>query len=180
MFYPSIVERWAPVIKRLKLPFEKVSDFMDSCIQSISWPSLSLENVRQQQSQFDINYKGGKELEPIFDKTIEVTFKLSESYISYWILFENIQEFMRYKDGDVFWPSMFISFLDLQGFELVIFEIKQLIPISLGQFSLSYATTAAEYNNFTLGMKYNRFNITRRLDQNNYTVGKNQINGLTF
>src|ERR1035437_5169504 len=173
-FYQDVVSEWTPVIKRLKLPFERVSDFMNSCIQGISWPSLSLDAVQQQQSEFNIKYKPGKELEPLFDKRIEVTFKLSESYISYWILLAQVEEYLRYKEGNVVWPSMFISFLDLHGFEIVIFELKQLIPTGLSQFNLSYATTLADFSTFSLNMKYNRFNITHRLDNKNYTVGKNK------
>lgn len=166
-FYPKVIRRWEPVIKRLKLPYETIEDFVNSSIQSISMPAMSLANVTQQQSQFSINYKGGKELEPIFEKTLDVTFKLAEGFITYWILVDQIEEYMRYKEGDVFWPAMYVSFLDMHGFELVAFEFKQLIPTGMSQFDVSYATTAADFNTFTLNLKYNRFKIKRRLDNTN-------------
>lgn len=171
-FYPSIVRKWEPVIQRLKLPYHSIEDFFNASIQSLSFPSLELNNPGQQQSQFRIEYKPGKELEPIFGKEIEVTFKLSEGFITYWIIFEQIEEFLRYNDDEskVFWPPMYVSFLDMHGFELVAFEFNKIIPTSLSSFDVSYSTTAADFNTFSLGLRYNRFNIKRRIDSSSYNV----------
>lgn len=162
-FYPEVVERWTPIIKRLNLPYNTIEDFFNASIQSISMPQMDLSPVHQQQSQFDITYKGGKELEPIFEKTLDVTFKLSEGFITYWIIFEQIEKFMEYQEGNVFWPPMYVSFLDLHGHELVAFEFNKIIPTGLSQFDVSYATTAAEFNTFSLGLRYNRFKIKRKI-----------------
>jgi len=171
-FYPSIVKKWEPVIKRLKLPYQTIDDFFNASIQSITMPAVELPTPTQQQSQFEIAYKGGKELEPVFSKTMDVVFKLSEGFITYWIIFEQIEEFLRYDNEEkgVFWPSMYVSFLDLHGFELIAFEFNKIVPTGLSQFDVSYATTAADFNTFTLGLRYNRFNIKRRIDDANYDV----------
>ena len=169
-FYPSIVKKWEPVIKRLKLPYQTIEDFYNASIQSISMPPLSLPTPEQQQSQFKIAYKGGKELEPVFEKTLDVVFKLSEGFITYWIIFEQIEEYLKYQEVNVFWPAMYVSFLDMHGFELVAFEFNKIVPTSLSSFDVSYATTAADFNTFTLGLRYNRFNIKRRIDDANYDV----------
>ena len=172
-FYPEILERWEPVVKRLKLPYETVEDFFNSSIQSITIPPVDLTTVIQQQSQFKIEQRGGKELEADWEKTLDVTFKLSEGFITYWIIFEQIELFLEYKESKPFWPAMYVSFLDLHGFELVVFEFNKIIPLGLSQFEVSYATTAAEFNTFSLGLKYNRFNITKRIDDNNY-IGRSR------
>jgi hypothetical protein len=171
-FYPSVVKKWEPVIKRLKLPYQTTEDFFNSSIQSITFPSIELNSVTQQQSQFEISYKGGKELEPVFDKTLDVVFKLSEGFITYWIIFEQIEEYLKYdsRESNVFWPPMYVSFLDMHGFELVAFEFNKVVPTGLSSFDVSYATTAADFNTFTLGLKYNRFNIKRRIGNDSYNV----------
>ena len=161
-FYPSVVTKWEPIIKRLKLPYQTIEDFFNASIQSVTMPPMDLNVLIQQQSQFEIGYKGGKELEAIFDKNLDVTFKLSEGFITYWIIFEQIQEFLKYQEGNVFWPPMYVSFLDMHGFELVAFEFEKIVPTGLSQFEVSYATTAAEFNTFTLGIRYNRFKIKNR------------------
>lgn len=171
-FYPNVVRKWDPIVKRLKLQYQTIEDFFNSSIQSLTFPSMDLPIARQQQSQFDIGYKGGKELEPLFGKDIVLTFKLSEGYISYWIIFDQIEEFLKYdsEDSDVFWPSMYVSFLDMHGFELLAFEFNKIVPTNLSSFDLSYASTAADFNTFTLGIRYNRFNIKRRIDSKIYNI----------
>lgn len=170
-FYPSILKKWEPVVKRLKLPYETVEDFFNASIQSLTFPEVELPTAKQQQSQFPIEYRGGKELEPIFGKTFDIVFKLTEGFISYWIIFEQIEEYLRYDnpEDEVFWPAMYVSFLDMHGYELVAFEFNQITPTSLSSFDVSYATTAADFNTFTLSVHYNRFNIKRRINNDNLT-----------
>jgi len=167
-FYTEVHQRWAPVVKRLKLPYENLEDFMNASIQQLSFPGIELSPVEQGQQQFKIAYRPGKELEPLFDKNITLTFKLSEGFISYWVLFEQIELFTQVYDvKKPFWDPMYISFLDHHGFELMAFTFEKIVPTSLSQFDLSYANTAADFNTFTLGLRYNRFKIKRRLDDDN-------------
>ena len=91
-----------------------------------------------------VTYRGGKELEPLFDKNITVTFKLAEGFVTYWMLFDQIEEYLQYKEDEVFWPPMYVSFLDHHGLELFVFEFEMIVPTGLSSFDVSYATTAAE------------------------------------
>jgi hypothetical protein len=164
-FYPSVRKKWEPVIKRLKLPYESIEDFFNASIQSVTIPALDLPTPTQQQSQFEVGYKGGKELEPTFQKTLDIVFKLSEGFITYWIIFEQIEEYLKYDnlENSVFWEPMYVSFLDMHGLELVAFEFNKIVPTGLSSFDVSYATTAADFNTFNLGLRYARFNIKRRI-----------------
>jgi len=170
-FYPEIRNRWDPIVQRMKLPYENLEDFINACVQSITFPSVELNNVSQQQGQFNIQYRPGKEMEPLLDKNLTLTFKLTESFISYWILFEQIEKFLDYGDTVPFWPPMYVSFLDHKGFELVVFSYEYIIPTNISQFEISYAQSAAQFNTFTMNLRYNRYNILRRIDDENYNVG---------
>lgn len=164
-FYSDIVKKWTPVVQRLKIPYQTLEDFINACVQSITFPSVELTPAIQPQGQFQIGYRPGKELEPLIDKNLTITFKLSEGFISYWILFEQIEFFQLYQDTAPFWPPMYVSFLDHHGFELVAFTYEKVIPTSLSQFEVSYAQTAAEFNTFTMNIRYNRYTIKRRIDE---------------
>ena len=161
-FYPEILEKWNPIIKRLKLNYETLEDFINACIQGITFPNVELNTVTQQQGQFNIHDRGGKELEPIFDKQITVTFKLSEAFLSYWILFNQIELFREYSSRLPFWPPLYLSFLDHHGFELITFELEQIVPTGLTQFTVNYTTTLADFGAFNLDLRYNRFNIKNK------------------
>lgn len=169
-FYSEIREKWTPVVKRLKLPFESLEDFINATVQNVIFPSVDLPSVEQGQSQFKIQYRPGKELEPLFEKRLTITFKLSEGFISYWIIFEQIEKFLEYSQTIPFWPPMYVSFLDHHGFELVAFSFEKIIPLNLSQVEVSYAQTAAEFNTFTMTVRYNRFNIKRRIEESNSLI----------
>lgn len=166
-FYPEITKKWTPVVRRLKLPYETLEDFINASIQSVTFPNIDLDTANQQQGQFNIQYRSGKELEPVMDKNLTLTFKLSEGFISYWILFDQAELFLEYSERQPFWPPMFVSFLDHHGFELIVFSFEKLVPTNISQFEISYATTAAEFNTFTMNLQYNRFKIKRRIEDDN-------------
>jgi hypothetical protein len=126
--------------------------------------------VSQPQTMFNITYRGGKELEPILDKNVTITFKLTEGFITYWMLFDQIELFQQYGIKQPFWPSMYVSFLDHHGFELMTFEFQKIVPTMLSQLPVSYATVSADFNTFTLNLKYNRYKISRRLTNEIYTI----------
>jgi hypothetical protein len=170
-FYKEVREKWDPVVQRLKLPYMNLEDFINATVQSVSFPSVELNNVSQQQSQFEIQYRPGKELEPLLEKTLTITFKLTESFLSYWVLFDQIEYFLAYQDTVPFWPPMYVSFLDHKGFELVVFSYEKIVPVNLSQFEVSYAQSAAQFNTITMGIRYNRYNILRRISDDNSNIG---------
>jgi len=170
-FYPEIRERWTPVVKRLKLQYHSLEDFVNATVQSVTFPEVVLQPVIQPQTMFQIRYRGGKELEPILDKNLTVTFKLTEGFITYWMFFDQIELFQAYSLRKPFWPSMYVSFLDHHGFELMAFEFQKIVPTNLSPFNVSYATVAADFNVFTLNMAYNRYKISRRLTNEIDTAG---------
>jgi len=173
-FYPEIRERWTPVVNRMKLPYEDLESFINASIQNITFPSVELDGPEQGQGHYKIKYRPGKALEPLIDKNLTLTFKLSEGFISYWILFEQIELFQQHQDTEPFWPPMFVSFLDHHGFELVAFNFEKIIPTNLSQFEVSYSTTAAQFNTFSMTLRYNRFNIKRRVSSATYTDGNSK------
>lgn len=163
-FYPEVIERWEPVIKKLKLPYESLEDFMNSNIQSVTFPAIQTPNVEQQQSQFRITYRGGKEMEAaITEKTIDITFKLSESCYPYWILRDQYEKFLEYSKKIPFWPSMDLTFLDNNGFEIVTYEMSRIVPNFLSELNLSQASILTDFRTFNLSLTYNRFKVKNLL-----------------
>lgn len=169
-FYPEITKKWEPVIKRMKLPYLTLDDFINASIQSLSLPQISLNNVTQPQKHMEIAYRQPKDIESTINKDITITLKLSEGLINYWIIFEQIEYFYQYQELLPFWPPMYLSFLDHQGFELVVFNFEKIVPTSLSAVTMSYASTAATFNTFTFGIRYNRYKIKRRIDDENYEI----------
>ena len=156
-FYPEVKERWAPIVERMRLPYQSVDDFMNAQIQTVTFPSLQMPLATQQRG-------GGKELEVLIGKDLNITFKLTESYLSYWIMWDQLDVYLHYvndyHDKKPCWMEPIqLSFLSDAGFELVQFTFREITPTSLSEINLSYAAQIAAYNTFTLGLHYNVFAI---------------------
>jgi len=163
-FYGEVIEQWTPFVEKMKLPYMSLTDFMNSQIQKVNFPSIDIGESNQQQGQFDIGYTVGKEMEPLLNKTLTITMKLTESYLTYWIFYSQIHYFLEYKnkygENRVFMNNVHLSFLNDAGFSLVDCTYKYLVPTSLGTFDLSYAAQLASYTTFDISFRYNRFDIT--------------------
>lgn len=159
--YPEVNEKWGPIIKRLQLPYMSVEDFINNNIQMITFPSINMPSVQQGQSQFYVDYRNGKELEPLTEKTLNIQFKLTESYLSYWILYDQIQLYLAYgpEVKDTYWKPLHITFLSDNNLGLLTFHFNYITPIGLSELNMSYAATIASYSNFTLTLRYNRFKV---------------------
>lgn len=172
-FYPEVEEVWTPIIRRLKLPYRTLTDFMNGQIQKVSYPNIDIPIAEQGQSQFPIEYTTGKELEPLWNKDLTITFKLTESYYTYWVIYDQIKWFLsynkKYKPADrVFMDDIFISFLSDAGLAMVNFRYKFIIPKSLGSFNLSYAAQASQYTSFDWTVHFNRMDVELESNKNNY------------
>lgn len=163
-WYDEVVEKWTPMIERMRLPYNNINDFMNAQIQSVTFPGVTLDSVTQQREQYEITYPGGKELEVNIDKNIRLTFKLTESYISYWIIWDQLDKYLHYVNDhnfkkDCWMEPIELGFLTDSGFELTNFKFREITPYGLSSLTLSYAATIASYNTFEWSLKYNWFDI---------------------
>lgn len=163
-WYPEVVERWTPMVKRMRLPYTTLDDFMNAQVQSVRFPPMNMDLAIQGRWQYDVGYRNGDELEMQMDKTLNVTFKLTESYITYWVVWDQIDTFLHYaKNASELKPCWMepvkLGFLTDSGLQLVEFTFWEITPTNTTELTLSYAATVASYNTFGLSLRYNRFDI---------------------
>lgn len=165
-WYKEVVETWKPMVKRMKLPYETVEDFMNQQIQQVAFPETNLELAMQQRGQYEIAYATGKEVEPEIGKSLNITFKLTESYLSYWIIWHQVDTYLHYANDSlersrapIYMEPIRLSFLTDAGLEMVSFKFDQIVPTNIGGLTLSYAATVASYNTFTWNLRYNYFGV---------------------
>ena len=166
-WYKEVKKMWEPMVKRMKLPYDTLDDFMNQQIQQVTFPSTNLELATQQRGQYEIAYATGKELEPSIGKTLNITFKLTESYLSYWVIWHQVDSYLHYaNDGlgrekaPIYMEPITIGFLTDAGLELIKFRFEQIIPTNIGELNLSYAATVASYNTFSWSLRFNYFDIS--------------------
>ena len=52
-----------------------------------------------------------------------------------------------------------LGFLTDSGMQLVEFTFREITPTNTSELNLSYAATVAQYNTFTINLRYNYFDI---------------------
>ncbi len=159
-FYPEVVDRWLPIIRRQTLPYVNLEDYMNAQIQSIDFPALSMQVVEQQMQNYKLVKRAGKQTDMLMDKNLTITMKLTESYTSYFIMRQQMDLYykMIHTKG-LYWSPIMIDLLDDQGHAIITYEEEQITPESISELPLSYAARLGSYNTFTLGVRYNFFNI---------------------
>lgn len=164
-WYPEVVEAWTPIVERMKLPYTDLTDFMNSQVQSVVFPGANLPLATQQRDNYEVAYQGGEELEYDINKTLSITFKLTESYLSYWVIWSQTDIFLHYKEKyrgrnhSIWMEPVKLGFLLDNGVQLVDFTFKEITPTNIGNLTLSYAATVASYNTFNWDLRFNTFDI---------------------
>lgn len=164
-FYPEVNDHWLPVIKKMYLPYRTVEDFMNSQIQTITFPAIDMPAVTQGHWQYENYKRNGKTLDQLTqkDSTGNITFKLTESYISYFIMREQLDLYLKYYDiQELYFSPIAVSLLDDAGIETVSYRYVQVTPISLSELSLSYAARLGTYSTFSMSFRFNFFEILYR------------------
>lgn len=159
-FYPDVVQKWMPLLERLYVPYQKAEDFFNAQIQAINFPGLNSGSVQQQGRLYQLNKRPGKQEDQIVDKTLTLTVKTTESYISYFMARHQYMLFLKLGLlTELYMPNITVSLLDDGGFETVSYCYQQLTPTSLSDLSMSYAARLGQFNTFTWTFQYNYYDV---------------------
>lgn len=162
--YPSINEKYERYVKRLGIPYENVTDYLNASIQQISFAGSDNETVRQTLMEDPVRWKSGFRFGIEYQRDFDITFKNYEGYINYWIMFEQLREFLSYDNEQQFLPNISLTFLDQTGFEFITIEYKQILMRSISDLDLDYSSNTPEFQTFTCGFSFNYFEIKQRLE----------------
>jgi hypothetical protein len=162
-FYPDIVRRYETYIKRLPVPYQNLHDYMTASVQAMSFPALSAEPVEQVLYEDNYTSKGGLRLERYLDRKINLTFKLYEGYINYWVMFDTFRAFYDLDNKEAFMPDLSVTFLDQTGFEFITVQFHQIVILSISEVELNYSSNTAEFKTFNMSLNYNYIKIQKRL-----------------
>jgi hypothetical protein len=159
-FYPDVTQKWMPILERLWLPYVTLEDFFNSQITSINFPGFSSSNMQQQGRLYKIQKRPAVQEDMVIDKTLTLTVKATESYISYFVARHQYQLFLRLGQlTPLYMPNITVALLDDGGFETVSYCYQQLTPTSIGDLSMSYAARLGQFNTFTWTFTYNYYDV---------------------
>lgn len=166
-FFPeSVVAKYMPYVKSLQTPYDTLTQFMNSTIQSINFPGMSIS--QSEQTKYlgkKVSYKGATPVQDLFNQNFNVSFRLGEGFINYWIMLDTVLSFENFANDQIFIPSLPLRFLDNNGNVLVTNNFQNVILTSISEVQLNYTQNSPQVNTFTVGFKSNFMHIELHMDQ---------------
>lgn len=159
-FYPQIVEKYDIFFKKQKNIYTNLEDYMSFSLQSFEWPPISPDLPQQAFNQVTKFYKTGWNAERHFEQSFTLTFKVTEGFLSYFIMLEQFLEYWRLKENDeVFLPDLYLLLLDHNGYANLQVVFSDIVFQSISNLTLSYANILPEFQMFTAIFRFKKIKI---------------------
>lgn len=164
-FVPAGIEaKRLSFLKKNRILYDSVLDFLNSCIKEITFPDVTFEQTEQtlmrgKKRQF----KSAKNVYDSFSRDIRVTFRNVSSNLSYLLMLECI--LYHYNDViNTFMEQMIVQIIDEHRDEIYRIVFKEIIIKNLSDFVMQYNNQLNEDNTFTLTFTYNFMDIEYVMD----------------
>ena len=152
---PSISDRWDPYVKRIPLPYDTVTHFLNSTIQAVDFPPVSMDTVQQMIKFKEKDFKNSKDPIDLLTRELTVTFKTTEGFANYWIMKEILEDYLDFKNKDLYLEDLYLRMIDQDGHILSTTIFKQIIMTSISGLNLSYADNVPEFKSFDVTFSFN-------------------------
>ena len=164
-------EKYSKVLQALPTPYKNTLDYLNSTIQNITFPEMSMENPEQFYKFGDsVSMKSSELIDELFDKDITITFKSTDGYLNYWIVFEIILEYISWINKEKFLGNIIITNTNAHGFSYANIIMKRITFSSLSGNEFNFTDNTSDLQNFDLNLKFNdiEFNILNESIDLNY------------
>lgn len=149
-FSDAVVEKYEAYVKRHYLPYDTVENFMASSIQSVTFPTISMDPVQQTRLLGNKQeYKNSTPIKDLFTREMTVTMKSFEGYINYWIFMESVLEYLNFDNKKLYLDDFGLRVLDQEGRTVTTCQFKGVYFKSLSEISLSFSDNNPDFRTFT-------------------------------
>lgn len=165
-FAESVEEKWTPWIKRMPLPYDTVHSAMNANVQSVTFPSFSMEPVSQTRKfgkQQD--YKNARPVYDLFTRDMTVTIKALDGYSNYFIFLENALEYLKIGEPtQQYFDDMDINFLSQEGHIITTARFNKIVLTGISEIQLSYSDNQPEFKTFDVTFRFNKMDLIIKRD----------------
>ena len=159
-FPPGVQDKYFQYIKSQSIPYDTLTQYMNSTIQSVSFPSLQASSVTQTRPLGKtITYQSATPIQNMFSQGFNVTFRMAEGFINYFVMLETMLEHLNFKNPDLFVENLPLQTLDNNGNVISTCQFKGETLASLSELTLNYTQNAPTTTTFTAGFNYNYLSI---------------------
>ena len=160
-FFPSgVQDKYFQYIKNQSIPYDTLTQYMNSTIQSVSFPSLSASTVTQTRPLGkSITYQSSTPIQNMFSQGFTVTFRMAEGFINYFVMLETVLGHLNFKNPELFVENLPLQVLDNNGNVISTAKFKGVTITSLSELTLNYTQNAPTATTFSVGFNYNYLGI---------------------
>jgi len=166
-FFPQSVEtRWIDYLKKQPTPYDTITSYMNSSIQSVGFPTLSTSLVSQTKTLGkQINYQSATPVQDLFSRDFDVSFRIGQGFTNYFIMLETVLDKLAFQNDDLFTPVLPLRILDNEGGVVVSVIFKEVNLTGINGISLNYTQNAPAANTFTVGFKCNYMELEMEIQK---------------
>jgi len=161
-FIPAkVAQRYEGYANSVNYPYLDVSHMIESTLQGVIIPGLTMDTVQQTRQQSLQTYKGSRPVNAGYDKTLTLTFKLIDGYINWSCLHEAIDYYTQiFEPGQpVYWKDLQLYSLDRFGTIINVFTYNRIVFTGLEGLNPSYSNVSPDFQTFTMTFTYNIFDL---------------------
>lgn len=187
-FSPDIDKKYEKYYKSLLMPYRSISDFMSATIQSINMPGFMAtlpEQTRILGKRQDL--LTAKPIADLFVREFKLTFKLTDSYLNYWIFMDNALNFLSPNkvdreadidsrlgralsadpvrdDNHPYYDPIRLVLLNNEGYAVTSVIFNRPILKGVSELNLSYSSISPKFVTFTATFAYYDFDLEPDFD----------------
>jgi hypothetical protein len=186
-FSSEINTKYEKYYRNLLLPYKSISDFMASTIQSVSFPGLISQLPTQTRvlgKQQEV--QSAKPIADMFTRELKLTFKLTDAYLNYFIMMDNILNYLepanvnpnntqnslgqalsnsqQTNSNHPYFSPIRLTLLNNEGYGVSSIIFNRPMITTLGNLTLSYSSITPQFQVFSVDFKYYNFDL--ELDYN--------------
>jgi hypothetical protein len=177
--YPAIEEKYQQYLKDLPTPYADVRSFLNSTVQSISFPGITgVTPVEQVQAGRTIAYRQGYKFSQVINKEFTVTFRLVDAYLNYWLMYEQLIRYTNFAaeepddPGEEFFPDLEILYLTSNGDLTILQTLKQVLFLGISDLTPTYTDISNSTKQFTCSFRFNYFELqVHPMDYSAFNIG---------
>jgi len=160
-FFPdTVTEKYLPYMKRQPSAYETIAQMMNSSIQSINFPELQATTVEQTRYLGKkVVYKSAAPVQDLFSRNFQVTFRLVDGYLNYFVMLDTLLYFLNFKNPKVHSMDLVLRMMDNEGNLVANIGFKESIILSISSVDLNYTQNNPTFSTFTLSFTCNFLDI---------------------
>lgn len=179
-FNEEVTKKYEKYYRSLVLPYNSLQDFMVSTIQGINFPGFKSTLLTQVTPGGKIvERQAAKPIQDQFDRTLTITFKLSDAFLNYFIFLDNSINYLNPENqtqentqnslgisrrgvvnqNHPYFKPIKIYLLNNEGYNVAAITLNRPMLTSVSEMKLSYSSNTPQFQTFTATFQYYDFDL---------------------